>query len=48
MRLLSTLGGLLLLLLLMLASSGCEAPRDSYKLSIVYTTDCKGYLEDCG
>jgi hypothetical protein len=27
---------------------GCEPSRDSYKLAVVFTSDCKGYIEDCG
>lgn len=45
MRLFSTLGAFLLLLIALLS---CEAPRDSYKLTIAFTSDVKGYLEDCG
>jgi hypothetical protein len=47
MRITAMLGGLLLVMW-SLVFQACEAPRDSYKLSIVFTTDCKGYLEDCG
>ncbi len=39
---------LLLLFLLGLASTACEPPRDSYRLGLVFTSDCKGYVEDCG
>ncbi len=31
-----------------LAWSACEPARDSYQLALVFTADCKGYLEDCG
>lgn len=41
-----------LVLIAVVASSfawlGCTPARDSYKLSVVFTSDCKGYLEDCG
>jgi len=36
-----------LLLLMGFLNGGC-ASRESYKLSLVFTSDCNGYLEDCG
>jgi hypothetical protein len=48
MRRLTALFVLSLVLLSTSAWFGCEAPRDSYRLSLVFTADCKGYLEDCG
>ncbi|MFA7332170.1 MAG: hypothetical protein WC326_13965 [Candidatus Delongbacteria bacterium] len=35
------------LLLMGFLNGGC-ATRESYKLSLVFTSDCTGYLEDCG
>ncbi|MCA9783774.1 MAG: hypothetical protein KDC10_08270 [Calditrichaeota bacterium] len=29
-------------------NSGCEPAKDSYRLGLVFTADCKGYIEDCG
>jgi hypothetical protein len=48
MRRLTALLALSLFLVSTTAWIGCEAPRDSYRLSLVFTADCKGYLEDCG
>jgi hypothetical protein len=36
-----------LVLLIGTLNGGC-ASRDSYKVSLVFTSDCTGYLEDCG
>lgn len=36
-----------LLLLTGFWNGGC-ASKDSYKVSLVFTSDCTGYLEDCG
>lgn len=37
----------MLMLLMGFLNGGC-ASRESYKLSLVFTSDCTGYLEDCG
>ena len=39
---------LVLLGQLMFAASGCAPAKDEYNLNIVYTSDNKGFLEDCG
>ena len=44
----NTLLGLLALMALLLSLASCTPPRDSYELTLVFTSDCKGYLEDCG
>lgn|GEM_PF-2445806 len=36
------------LLLFMGALNGGCASKEAYKLSLVFTSDCTGYLEDCG
>ncbi len=44
----NTLLGLLALIALLLSLTSCTPSRDSYDLALVFTSDCKGYLEDCG
>jgi hypothetical protein len=39
---------LVLLGQLMFAASGCAPAKDEYNLNIVYTSDNKGFLEECG
>ncbi|MBL7033547.1 MAG: hypothetical protein ISR91_05320 [Candidatus Delongbacteria bacterium] len=38
----------LLAMIQLLLILSCSLPRDEYRLNIVYTSDTKGFLEDCG
>lgn len=38
----------ILLVALALVGLGCSAPPDDTELLLVYSGDCKGYIEPCG
>ena len=39
---------LFLLVIIMGTLASCTGGKDQYKLNIIYTSDSKGFLEDCG
>lgn len=38
----------LLAMIQVLLIMSCSSGRDEYRLNIIYTSDTKGFLEDCG